>query len=361
MLRAVLCWPMENQTNQMSLSSIEKSSASVDTAKGPRSRGWCFTYNNPVDGVNPLEWTSVYVVYQKERGAEGTEHLQGYIYFKNAVSLTHVRKLCKCHWMQAKGSAQQNRVYCTKEETRIAGPFEQGEMPLQGKRSDIEELKTALTEGYDMLRISEEYTQYFLRYRSNIEQYMLLHTKPRSWPMEVIVYWGSTGAGKSRCAFEEYPDAYVKSKSNGNNNWWNGYLKQEVVIVDEYYGWFPWDFMLRICDRYPLSVETKGGSVQFVGKKIIFTSNKHPKEWYPNMHDRYGWDPTTNPLCRRITLCQRFYRLDEEKPKEGDVVEEEPCSYPVLVEEPSSTKRVRTKRKEIPHINLASLYREDSD
>lgn len=72
-------------------------------------------------------------------------------------------------------------------------------------------------------------------------------------------------------------------------------------MVDEFYGWFSWDFMLRLCDRYPLSVETKGGAVQFVAKKIIFTSNDHPRDWYKKMTERYGWDANTNPLCRRIT------------------------------------------------------------
>ena len=39
----------------------------------------------------------------------------------------------------AKGSPEQNRKYCTKDDTRIAGPWERGEMPAsgQGKRNDI--------------------------------------------------------------------------------------------------------------------------------------------------------------------------------------------------------------------------------
>ena len=70
--------------------------------------------------------------------------------------------------------------------------------------------------------------------------------------------------------------AYWKQRSN----WWDGYSTQETVVLDEFYGWLPFDLLLRLCDRYPLLVETKGGQVQFVAKTIIITSNSLPSNWY---------------------------------------------------------------------------------
>lgn len=72
--------------------------------------------------------------------------------------------------------------------------------------------------------------------------------------------------------------------------WWDGYEGQQVVIIDEFYGWLGYDFILRLTDRYPLLVETKGGTVQFVSRVVIFTSNSHPRDWYPNIRDRAPFD-----------------------------------------------------------------------
>lgn len=265
------------------------------------SRAWCFTINNPTDDTVPQSWDFDYLVYQKEKGDSGTPHLQGYVYGRYR-RLSAMKKLdAGAHWEPAKGSAKDNTKYCTKEEGRLLGPWVLGKEPRQGARSDLAELQELLDAGKPLTEVAKVQFNNYVKYSRGIEKYQLLMTKPRNWEMEVLVYWGATGVGKTRQAFEEYPDAYYKSKSNGTNNWWDGYINQEVVVVDEFYGWFSWDFMLRLCDRYPLSVETKGGAVQFVAKKIIFTSNDHPRDWYKKMTERYGWDANTNPLCRRIT------------------------------------------------------------
>ena len=55
-----------------------------------------------------------------------------------------------------------------------------------------------------------------------------------------------------------------------NSKWWDNYAQEDVVIIDESYGWLPYCEMLRLLDRYPCQVETKGGSVNFAPtEKII--------------------------------------------------------------------------------------------
>lgn len=79
---------------------------------------------------------------------------------------------------------------------------------------------------------------------------------------------------------ENYPDAYWKQRSQ----WWDGYMNHEVVVIDEFYGWLPYDTLLRLCDRYPLMVETKGGQVNFCAKTIVITTNGVPNTWYKNVY-----------------------------------------------------------------------------
>lgn len=72
------------------------------------------------------------------------------------------------------------------------------------------------------------------------------------------------------------PSAYWKPRGQ----WWDGYQGQKVVIIDEFFGWLPWDELLKVCDRYPLNVERKGSVSLFVAGTVIITTNKPPHQWY---------------------------------------------------------------------------------
>lgn len=118
------------------------------------------------------------------------------------------------------------------------------------------------------------------RFRGAFKEYRLLHSQPRDFKTNVIVIQGPTGTGKSKFVQDEYPGAYWK----GRDQWWCGYMQQETVVLDEFYGWIPYDTLLRLCDRYPLDVEVKGGKVNFASKTIIITTNKHPEKWYKDVY-----------------------------------------------------------------------------
>jgi len=103
---------------------------------------------------------------------------------------------------------------------------------------------------------------------------------PRNHSMLVTVIVGPTGTGKSKYVYENFPNAYWKQRSQ----WWDNYNDQETTVLDEFYGWIPYDTLLRICDRYPLLVETKGGQVNFRSNHVVITSNSIPQTWYKNIY-----------------------------------------------------------------------------
>lgn len=129
--------------------------------------------------------------------------------------------------------------------------------------------------------------------------------RPEDLPSDTKVgywYWGSTGAGKTHAALAEFPDPYRKI---ANNKWWDGYQDEENVLIDdldkkhEYMG-----YHLKIwADRYAFIAETKGSSRYCRPKRIIVTSNYHPK-------DIWGDTTTLGPLLRRFKVV-RFLTLGE--------------------------------------------------
>ena len=147
--------------------------------------------------------------------------------------------------------------------------------------------------GKTMLELAEHDPLTWTRAHRALNEYNMLRTPKRNHQMEIIVLYGPTGTGKSRWCHETYPDAYWKTRSNGTNNWWCAYEGEETVIMDEFYGWLPWGFLLTLCDCYPMMVEAKGRSMRFTSKRIIFTTNKWPAFWY---RDEYDF----SPFVRRV-------------------------------------------------------------
>lgn len=274
-------------------------------------RNWLFTINNPTDDDAPESWTSAntkLLVYQTEVGEEGTVHLQGYIELRTSRQLQWLRNNLsqRAHWEKRRGSRAQAVKYCTKDESRLLNPqlWQQStnsweEVPLDAcsswwnsrgldlKTNDTGNSSTKLTlskiqealsaDSASIEEVADEYFDMWVRYYRAFEKYVTMKTAPRNHEVAVHVIFGPTGTGKSKWCMDNYPDAYWKQRSK----WWDGYFKHEAIVLDEYYAWLPFDLLLRICDRYPLLVESKGGQLQFVAKTIVFTTNKLPDEWYP--------------------------------------------------------------------------------
>ena len=88
-----------------------------------------FTINNPEDEQIPRTWEGVlYCQWQVEVGESGTRHVQGYVAFKCNKRLSILKKVHPtAHWERRKGTHNDARAYCSKEDTRVAGPWEIGD------------------------------------------------------------------------------------------------------------------------------------------------------------------------------------------------------------------------------------------
>jgi len=122
----------------------------------------------------------------------------------------------------------------------------------------------------------------------------MLHQPVRDWITTVTVYWGPPGIGKSkRARYEAGPDAFWLAQPQESAVWWDGYAGQEVVVIDEFYGWLKRVQLQRLCDSTPEWVPVKGAMYPFLAKRIIITSNVPPSQWWPNVG--------LGPMERRLT------------------------------------------------------------
>lgn len=262
-----------------------------------RSRNWVFTLNNPQDDEDPQEWDGVrYIVWQKESGVNNTEHLQGYVVWNNPQALSWCRgRNGRAHWEIARGTLEQNIAYCTKDDTRVAGPWTRGHKPQAGKRNDIHDCTDMLDNGHSLREVALAYPVPYVKYHAGFKSYRLETAQDRSGQPNIIILWGPTGCGKSKLVYDTFPQAYRKPKGK----WWDGYHTQDTVVFDDFYSWISYDEILRILDWYPLMVEIKNGYVRLVANTFVFTSNKDPMLWYVGGRDG-------RPERNRNALWRRF-------------------------------------------------------
>lgn len=246
-----------------------------------KSRNFVFTKNNYVDYPEPTQFK--YIVWGREIApTTGTPHLQGFAQLKHPHTIQQAcGKLPGCHVEIMRGTCKQARDYAIKGgDFTEHGVFSEG----KGARTDLREavdevIATGKTDGVDPVT--------YVRYHSGLEKLAFKHQTKRDWMPEVIVLWGATGTGKSSRAKLMAPTAYWKSP--GDYKWWDGYNLDEDIIIDDFQDdQWPRDYILRLCDRYPMAVQIKGGFIQMVARRIIITTNQNP-------NDR--WDPA---LIRRV-------------------------------------------------------------
>lgn len=246
------------------------------------------------------------VVGEETCPSTGRKHLQGFIHLKNPWRFGRIKKELgnDIHIEPAFGTDEQNRQYCIKE----GNYFEIGEIKQQNAKRikheyNVDEVAEDIIRGVPLKEVITKYPGSFLKWGHNMAKldYLFNQPKSRDFKTEVYYYYGEPGVGKSRRAKEEAEstneDIYYKSRGQ----WWDFYDNQENVIIDDFYGWIPYDEMLKICDRYPYQVPIKGGYKVFNSKRIWITSNKPLEEIYKFN----GFDPTA--LRRRMTRIEHMH------------------------------------------------------
>lgn len=268
-----------------------------------RSRNFCFTLNNytndEFEGIKL--WDCKYLIFGKEVGESGTPHLQGYVSFANAKTLTALKKFsARAHWEISRGTPKQAAEYCEKD----GDVFEKGDRPLsQIEKGQTEKDRWAkafqcVKEG----RLEDMDPQIKCTHLKQVEYAVEREAVSKrkldtvSGDFEHEWYFGPSGTGKSRKAREENPGAYIKDPQE---RWWDGYAGEDVVIIDDFdkFQVKQGGDMKRWSDRYAFRAPVKNGYTMMRPTKIIVTSQYKPSQIWD--------DPeTVDAIHRRFKLVE---------------------------------------------------------
>lgn len=122
--------------------------------------------------------------------------------------------------------------------------------------------------------------------------------------IEVIYVEGKTGEGKTRIAYERYPDLFRASVDENNNFPFDNYKGEKTLVLDELRpSILKPNFLLQILDRYPLTLNIKYGNFPACWDRVIITTAFPLSEWY-NDETIKGNDDKKAQFLRRIN---KFY------------------------------------------------------
>lgn len=284
----------------------------ADEDRPKKHRGWVATiwnientpefYQDIVDReVNGV----TYIAYGLETcPSTGRSHHQAFFYTKHQRS-TGERSLKKlgamwgpkhCYIKMMRGTFTQNQAYCAK-----AGEYtEIGVKPAMGRRVDLDEMKDQIMSGETTVTdiLVEDPMQYHM-YGRTMEKLQGIANRrvSRSWMTRGYWLYGDPGSGKSHAAaVGETIETHYRWPDDGR--WWDDYNGQEIVIFDDFRPTqMNFAQMLRLIDRYPMTVPRRGTCpVPFLARTVIITCTRHPEYAYG------GVDEDIRQLLRRIEI-----------------------------------------------------------
>nr|QXN75697.1 MAG: replication associated protein [Virus sp.] len=258
-----------------------------------QARFWLLTI--PHADFTPYLPTNVsHIQGQLELGADtGYLHWQIVVSFPRKLRLRGVKSIFgeSCHAEPTRSDAA--REYVWKKDTQITGTqFELGKLPFRrGISDDWEDIRNNAKRG----KLDDIPADVYCRMYGNFKRIAVDHMEPIGIERTVTVYWGRTGTGKSRRAWNESGlDAFPKDP---RTKFWDGYRSHKHVVMDEFRGGIDIAHLLRWFDRYPVVVEVKGSSVVLCATHIWITSNIDPRQWYTDLDDE-----TLAALLRRLNI-----------------------------------------------------------
>lgn len=265
-----------------------------------RSCNWCFTINATETEATAWEesatpdmapvWlfdagTMKGMLYQLEKApTTGQIHIQGFMITLKTQRMTGVAKMLPhAHLEVMKGSVKQNIEYCSKSDSKVAGPWTFGELPTkQGKRTDWSTVKEMADAGSKKKDILAEFP-HLAPCVKGIEALIEASrpAPPISRDVQVWYLYGATGTGKTHRAYTAFPKAFKIRGKYFEGKSFDMYDGEEVLILDE---WSPYEWSLTLMntllDKWETPLQCRYNNKYAYWTKVIICTNFKPEECY---------------------------------------------------------------------------------
>lgn len=263
---------------------------------------WFGTLNNWTleEWHKVIEYKFEYMIVGSEVGEEGTPHLHFVYKFHSDKKFEVLKKyLERVHW-EPVNDIPKCITYCKK-----GGKFyEFGFHSLkdQGKRNDLESLSETIMNGASWGELAEEMPGMIIKYPKGIQKLMDARDKPKMRELEVTWYFGKSGSGKTFSVYNSHPlnEIYMKD----GTPWWDGYEGQDVILIDDFDGRWPFRDLLRLLQPYPYQGQVKGGYRWITASVIYITCDRSPEEVYKDPND----DNILAQILRRLSYVIEIKR-----------------------------------------------------
>lgn len=278
-----------------------------------RARNWLLTLNQKEGESLPdaeywlrslyEETGAAYVVGQLEAGDDTQRlHIQAYANYKEKMGFSKLKKFANTVNLREVKIDNGVRQYCMKQDTRVAGPWEFGKIPLaRNSKADWDAVKEAAKRGeFDKIP-PDIFMRNYNNIRSVFKDYCVT---PDHTTLRGIYIYGKSGIGKSSLARGLFPGESIYYKNH--NKWFDGYRGESVIIWDdlglEHPKLFSQYFKIWT-DRYGCRGEVKGGVVPLTHKYFIFTSQY-------SFETMFTEEETYEALGRRCFIYHMEYYKD---------------------------------------------------
>lgn len=144
-----------------------------------RMRNAVITKWTPFDANNISKDLVRFMIWQKEKcPSSGKEHFQIYCEFSEGFDIKKIKKIFNdetMHIEPRKGSQSDAILYCSKEDTRLEGPWKFGRKAQQGHRSDLDSIMDAIEDFRTAREILIEFRGNAIRHISSIGRAMQIY------------------------------------------------------------------------------------------------------------------------------------------------------------------------------------------
>lgn len=323
-------------------------------ARQNQALNWCGTLNNPTEAelrklhevltghLPTLGVTHLAAQFEAGTGAH-TPHIQLYVCLTNKKRFSFLQALFntnRFHWeIRSKRSTHaQASAYCNKDtnddgtparltltqyqaacpwDTRdlttvplqdLVGPWSVGNLPIEtgqrpGKREFVQRMMagerpdTIATSDQEMAVSYVQYTRGYEAFQTVLDARAAVLDRPT---LDVTVYLGPAGSGKSTLAWARAranPNGYFSFTPSGTAKlgWFDGAAGKGTLLLDDFHhDWFSYEWFMRLLDKYPVRLATKGSHCFAAWTTVLITTCTPIEEWYPLKLDK-------SELLRRVT------------------------------------------------------------